>query len=57
VTQDPGQKIQDFDSLGLKIVILYFLTPSPTDIAYKFLPPSPTALKNFSVVTDSDSKN
>jgi hypothetical protein len=30
VTKELGQKIQNFDGLGLKIAILYFLALSPT---------------------------
>jgi hypothetical protein len=30
VTEELGQKIQNFDGVGLKITILYFLALSPT---------------------------
>ncbi len=34
VIQELGEKIQNFDGLGLKIAVLYFLALSPTSLTF-----------------------
>jgi hypothetical protein len=46
VTGELGQKIKNFDGVGLKITILYFLALSPT-LVKKFFAMSAEVLTNF----------
>jgi hypothetical protein len=66
VTEELGQKILNFDGLGLRIAILYFqrcrrrrkkILSAVGDGVKIFKTLSPTALKMFTAVADSDYKN